>query len=76
MLIIIIKTRDQKERTHVTEQNKATWKRSVCTKHLNTKGLLKDKHCGTHLWGEQSRYIINDLVVELTKKLKPVITAC
>ena len=53
MVVNIIKTRDQNEWIHVTKQNKVTWKRPACTKHLNTKGLLKAKHCGTHLWGEQ-----------------------
>ena len=75
MLVNIIKTRDQNEWIHVTKQSKVTWKRPECTKHLNTKGLLKDKHCGIHLWGEH-RECINGPVEELTKKLNAVITAC
>ena len=75
MLVNITKTRAQNEWIYVTKQNKVTWKRPASTKHLNTKGLLKAKHCGTHLWGEQ-RECINGPVEELTKKLKAVITAC
>lgn len=75
MLVNIIKTRDQNEWIHVTKQNKVTWKRPACTKHLNMKGLLKDKHCGIHLWGKEKE-CINGPVEELTKKLKAVITAC